>query len=200
MPLPTQEGCPSDLAPAYLRGAHWPQPDPPAGVRPPWRLSSTSHATTPIGIATPRARTRTARAGERQAHRGDERTSNRERRARIRAHAPGTSRTRDDTLDDSPSRPRYRLALHHLHHPHALPARSLTALPSPTPCSSSSPPILLARRPASGPTATCQGCPANSIGRSRKGGPARSGGPPFLESPGLEPNPGRRRGGGPFAS
>jgi hypothetical protein len=36
--------------------------------------------------------------------------------------------------------------------------------------------------------------------RSRKGGPARSGGPPFLESPGVTPNLGRRRGGGMFAS
>ena len=37
-------------------------------------------------------------------------------------------------------------------------------------------------------------------GRSRKGGPARSGGPPFLESQGGERKLGRRRGGGPVIS
>lgn len=37
-------------------------------------------------------------------------------------------------------------------------------------------------------------------GLSRKGGPARSGGPPFLESPGLMRDLVRRRGGGPFVS
>src|SRR5207249_4736897 len=37
-------------------------------------------------------------------------------------------------------------------------------------------------------------------GRSRKGGPARSGGPPFVESPGVARNPSRRRGGGPLTS
>jgi hypothetical protein len=37
-------------------------------------------------------------------------------------------------------------------------------------------------------------------GRSRKGGPARSGGPPFLQSPGLMRDLGRRRGGGLFVS
>src|SRR4051812_11869892 len=56
------------------------------------------------------------------------------------------------------------------------------------------------RRPASGPTTSCLGCPAGFSCRSRKGGPARSGGPPFLESPGLKRNVGRRRGGGPSAS
>src|SRR5215204_7117834 len=36
----------------------------------------------------------------------------------------------------------------------------------------------------------------NFSGKSRKGRPARSGGRPFLGSPGVKPNPGRRRGGG----
>jgi hypothetical protein len=56
------------------------------------------------------------------------------------------------------------------------------------------------RRPASGPPTFCLGCPAGFSCRSRKGGPARSGGPPFLESPGLPRTSGRRRGGGPSAS
>ena len=59
-------------------------------------------------------------------------------------------------------------------------------------------PLPPCRRPASGPPASCLGCPARSICRSRKGGPARSGGPPFLESPGLVgdlgPEAGRRHG------
>src|SRR5215213_7202612 len=38
--------------------------------------------------------------------------------------------------------------------------------------------------------------PPNFSGKSRKGRPARSGGRPFLGSPGVTPNPGRRRGGG----
>jgi hypothetical protein len=50
------------------------------------------------------------------------------------------------------------------------------------------------RRPASGPTASCLGCPARFSCRSRKGGPARSGGPPFLESPGLARNLGPEAG------
>lgn len=61
-------------------------------------------------------------------------------------------------------------------------------------------PIPLAAAPPPALTATCLGCPAISIGRSRKGGPARSGGPPFLESPGVVRTRGRRRGGGPLMS
>jgi hypothetical protein len=44
------------------------------------------------------------------------------------------------------------------------------------------------------------GLPPDLSGRSRKGGPARSGGPPFLESPGGERDQGRWRGGGLFVS
>jgi hypothetical protein len=61
-------------------------------------------------------------------------------------------------------------------------------------------PTSACRRPASGPPTTCLGCPADLSGRARKGGPARSGGPPFLESPGAQRNLCRRRGGGPMIS
>src|SRR5215218_10550279 len=47
------------------------------------------------------------------------------------------------------------------------------------------------------PTSTRLGKPAPHLpGTSRKGGPARSGGPPFLQSPGGERKTGRGRGGG----
>jgi hypothetical protein len=56
------------------------------------------------------------------------------------------------------------------------------------------------RRPASGPQYHAWAGQPRLPGRSRKGGPERSGGPPFLESPGVERNLGRRRGGGPLTS
>jgi hypothetical protein len=67
--------------------------------------------------------------------------------------------------------------------------------------SCSAPSLLACRRPASGlpPFTPGLSCPV-FVCRSRKGGPARSGGPPFLESPGAQRNKGRRRGGGPLIS
>jgi hypothetical protein len=50
------------------------------------------------------------------------------------------------------------------------------------------------RRPASGPTLTAWAHTIRFTCQSRKGGPPHRGGPPFLESPGLELNRGRRRG------
>src|SRR5215216_5112558 len=66
------------------------------------------------------------------------------------------------------------------------------------PCSSSYSTHPACRRPASGPQLHAWAAlPAPVFFRkSRKGGPARSGGPPFLESPGIERTLGRRRGGG----
>ena len=67
--------------------------------------------------------------------------------------------------------------------------------------SCSSPSLPACRRPASGLPPFTPGLPCPVfVCRSRKGGPARSGGPPFLESPGVERNLGRRRGGGPLIS
>jgi hypothetical protein len=43
------------------------------------------------------------------------------------------------------------------------------------------------RRPASAPPCIPPGLPTKQSGWSRKGGPARSGGPPFLHSPGGKP-------------
>ena len=67
--------------------------------------------------------------------------------------------------------------------------------------SCSCPSLPACRRPASGLPPFTPGLPCPVfVCRSRKGGPARSGGPPFLESPGAERNQGRRRGGGPLIS
>ena len=64
------------------------------------------------------------------------------------------------------------------------------------PCSSSSPTTSACRRPASALLPIAWAALPDFSGKSRKGGPARSGGPPFLESPGvmrtLEPEAGRR--------
>jgi hypothetical protein len=62
-------------------------------------------------------------------------------------------------------------------------------------------PFLLAAAPPPAFLLSRLGCPARCLFcRSRKGGPARSGGPPFLESPGAQRNLGRSRGGGPLNS
>src|SRR5215210_3062530 len=65
-----------------------------------------------------------------------------------------------------------------------------------TPTHASRPPCPLPP-PRPRPTSTRLGKPAPLLpGTSRKGGPARSGGPPFLESPGGKRKTGRGRGGG----
>jgi hypothetical protein len=58
--------------------------------------------------------------------------------------------------------------------------------------------LLLAAAPPPAPPTITPGLPPspNFSGKSRKGRPARSGGRPFLGSPGVKPNQGRRRGGG----
>jgi hypothetical protein len=62
----------------------------------------------------------------------------------------------------------------------------LFAPPAPPPADSSSLtlPTRACRRPAPSPTAPAWADPPGLPGWSRKGGPARSGGPPFLQSPG----------------
>ena len=119
------------------------------------------------------------------------------RRARVRGRAPHEHRQHDDdTLNDTPdARPASRSLSFTTSSAPARPS-PLTALLLLLPAHPHAQPLPACRRPASGPPATCLGCPADLSGRSRKGGPARSGGPPFLESPGVEPDLGRERGGG----
>jgi hypothetical protein len=81
-----------------------------------------------------------------------------------------------------------------------LPPRHLDGPPpvsNQTPTHPSPPPLPRCRRPAPRPTSTRLGKFAPRLpGRSRKGGPAPSGGPPFLQSPDGQRKTGRGRGGG----
>ena len=128
------------------------------------------------------------------------------------AHTTSTVNTTTTPLDDTPDRATRLPLTARPASLYPLPATSPSRPPPPSarppllPCSLLLPsgpharPTSACRRPASGPPATCLGCPADLSGRSRKGGPARSGGPPFLESPGLMRDLGRRWGGGPLIS
>ena len=85
--------------------------------------------------------------------------------------------------------------------PAASPRLTSTVHPLDSPNSSTTHPIRLpctrCRRPASGPSSIPPGLAHPGLpGRSRKGGPARSGGPPILASPGAKRKTGRGRGGG----
>jgi hypothetical protein len=121
----------------------------------------------------------------------------RRRRARIRDRAPRTSRDHDDTLDDRSTRLRDSLPLPDLHDPPAFryarpdcPSRPLLPAhphaPHPPAC----------RRPASGPPASRLGCPAHPgcLASRGRGVQRVSGGPPFLESPGVKRNLGPEAG------
>jgi hypothetical protein len=211
-----QEGQARTLAPASSRSGaarcdHRPlQPRDPH-QRPPVRLRCRPPRAQPRlrprpapDPASGRARTSAARGGRpaRARRRRATGEASRRRASSEVAHTTNTANTTTTPTTTHPDRAT-RLPLPH-HHDLPRPPRAppLTALRSSTSFSSScsTRPHSACRRPASGPPATCLGCPKDLSGRSRKGGPARSGGPPFLESPGVKPTLGRRRGGGPVIS
>jgi hypothetical protein len=138
-----------------------------------------------------------AKARKRRASRTSVKTAN---DASELTHTTSTTNPTTSRSTTSPTA-RPRSPLPPLHHPHRTSLRDppLTAFPVLHPDH----PILdylpLAAAPPPALPLHAWAAPDLS-GRSRKGGPARSGGPPFLESPGAEPNPGRRRGGGPLTS
>ena len=105
-------------------------------------------------------------------------------------HGPRHPQPRDRSCTTSPSRPPPP--------PHATDRHCL--LPSYSSLTHLLLDNLLLPPPRLRPSRYLPGLPPDLSGRSRKGGPARSGGPPFLESPGAERNLGRRRGGGPLTS
>ena len=119
-------------------------------------------------------------------------------RTRTTTHSRPTSRASRSAPPDPllPSFPAFASLLR--------PSTSALLIASLVPSSWSScscPSLPACRRPASGLPPFTPGLPCPVfVCRSRKGGPARSGGPPFLESPGAERNLGRRRGGGPLIS
>jgi hypothetical protein len=141
-----------------------------------------------------RRRTRDRRGGPTGVTNGAGQRRDGEQRAYGRVHHEHHDATTTHSAFSPDARPPRYLTF-----PSSLPIRApdpLVAFSSPTSCSSScSLTLLLAAAP---PPAFryCLGCHARFICRSRKGGPARSGGPPFLESPGvmrtLEPEAGRR--------
>jgi len=130
---------------------------------------------------------------------GGERTGNaRRRRAHIRgrAHRTQNTTTRSTTVTrpreplpaSSPSRPSRAPRA-----PDCLPRLLLPAHPDLRPPSA-------CRRPASGPPANLPGLPCPISLASRGRGVQRVSGGPFLGSPGVMRNLGRRRGGGPLVS
>ena len=163
-----QEGWPRDLAPAYCRAPHSPRPDPTTGVSPPRSLGRRPGRRRRSG-SDAGARTWTAGAAvgadERQAHGGDKRTRRRdsEHASELAHHEHRNHATTRSTTPrpDRPTSPPPPSCL-----PRALPDCPLHLLS----CSSSSSTHPACRRPASGPTATCLGCPAISIWQVEEGG------------------------------
>jgi len=137
--------------------------------------------------------------GRRESGRARRERSTRQRRASTTTPAITTTTTTRMTI--TPSRPQTTCP------PHDHPLTS--ASPEPRPLTDLLPRFLLApllmlrllplaAAPPPAPPRSRLGFPLspNFSGKSRKGRPARSGGRPFLGSPGVKPNPGRRRGGG----
>ena len=112
--------------------------------------------------------------------------------------SPRTTSTTNTTTTRSTTSPTARPLSRYLTFPSSLASprdRPLTALPVLLlPAHPHARPPPACRRPASGPPAYAWAALPDLSGRSRKGGPARSGGPPFLESPGVKRNLGPEAG------
>ena len=136
---------------------------------------------------------------------GDERRRERSRRRATRldesAHHEHEHHEHDDDTSTTP-RPRDPLPLPHLHDLRRLPRDRtpdcLLLLLLPAHPHARPPPAC--RRPASGPPASCLGCPARFIWQVEEGGSSAKRWTPLPRKPRRERNLGRRRGGGPVIS